>query len=437
VLRQRADALGQRADAPLQRAIIAVLSSIAVPPSNASSGWIVVGASAVIVALGLGSLFSLAVFIKPIEETMGWSRTNISTIALVNWMAMGVGSFLWGLLSDRFGTRVVVLAGGSLLGLGLVLSSQVGALWQLYITFGAMVGLAAGAFYAPLTATATKWFDARRGVAVAIVSSGIGLGVLAIAPLARWLTWLFDWRIAMLLLGDLAWIVVLPLALLIREQPRDSGAAALGIGPAARAVEFTVADVLRAPQFWVLALTHFACCAAHSGPIFHMVTHAIDRGVPAMAAATVLGVSGLTSIAGRIVCGMLADHFGAKRMLVIGLGFQAVIVLAYLFARDVGAFVGIAVIFGVAYGGVMPLYALVTREYFGENVMGTAYGAVFLISTMGMGLGSFAGGWFYDQLGSYAWLFLSSAAIGIAAMLLALTFRAPLRAGVPAIAVSR
>jgi MFS family permease len=339
----------------------------------------------------------------------------------VNWIAMGVGSFLWGWLSDRVGTRLVVLAGGALLGLGLVLSSRVGALWQLYLTFGAMVGLGAGAFYAPLTATATRWFDARRGVAVALVSSGIGLGVLLIAPLARWLTGLFDWRIAMLLLGDLCWLVVLPLALVIREHPReDLEAERRRASPRPGA-----ADVMRTPQFWALALTHFACCAAHSGPIFHMVTHAIDRGVPAMAAASVLGISGLASIAGRVGCGLLADRFGARRVLVVGLGLQATIVLAYLAARDVGAFVGLAMIFGIAYGGVMPLYALVTREYFGEQVMGTAYGAVFLISTLGMGLGSFAGGWFYDQLGSYAWLFLSSAAIGLAAMLLALGFRAP------------
>jgi MFS family permease len=386
-----------------------------------SYGWIVVLAAAVIVAMSLGALFSLAVFIKPIEDTLGWSRTGISTIALVNWIAMGVGSFLWGWLSDRVGTRLVVLAGGALLGLGLVLSSRVGALWQLYLTFGAMVGLGAGAFYAPLTATATRWFDARRGVAVALVSSGIGLGVLLIAPLARWLTGLFDWRIAMLLLGDLCWLVVLPLALVIREHPReDLEAERRRASPRPGA-----ADVMRTPQFWALALTHFACCAAHSGPIFHMVTHAIDRGVPAMAAASVLGISGLASIAGRVGCGLLADRFGARRVLVVGLGLQATIVLAYLAARDVGAFVGLAMIFGIAYGGVMPLYALVTREYFGEQVMGTAYGAVFLISTLGMGLGSFAGGWFYDQLGSYAWLFLSSAAIGLAAMLLALGFRAP------------
>jgi MFS family permease len=183
--------------------------------------------------------------------------------------------------------------------------------------------------------------------------------------------------------------------------------------------------VVATPQFWAIALTHFACCAAHSGPIFHMVTHATDQGLAAMTAATVLGVSGLSSIAGRVGGGLLADRVGAKPTLIAGLVLQAVMIFTYLFARDALSFYGLALVFGVAYGGVMPLYALVTREYFGEKVMGSAYGAVFLISTLGMGLGSFAGGFIYDRVGSYAWLFLGSFAIGAMAVVLAFTFRRP------------
>jgi MFS family permease len=378
----------------------------------------------------MGAMFSLGIFLKPIEESMQWSRTGISTIALLNWLAMGAGSFLWGALSDRFGGRVVALGGGALLGLGLVLSSQVGALWQLHITFGVMVGLAAGAFYAPLTATVTRWFTVNRGLAVALVSAGIGLGVLLISPLARWLTNVADWRVAMLVLGDLAWLAIIPAALLIREAPAPAGGAG---GPGTEAArDFSTSEVVRTPQFWAIALTHFACCAAHSGPIFHMVTHAIDQGVAAMTAATVLSLSGLASIAGRIATGVLADRFGAKRTLIVGLSLQAVMVFLYLFARDAVAFYALAAVFGLAYGGVMPLYALVTREYFGDRVMGAAYGGVFLVSTLGMGLGSFAGGWLYDTLGTYAWLYISSTAIGVAAGILALTFRPPRLVALPA-----
>ena len=393
-------------------------------PSRIFYGWIVVGASAAIICLGMGSLFSLGVFLKPMAESMGWSRGAISSVALLNWIAMGFGSFVWGALSDRLGTRGVALAGGVLLGLGLVLSSQVTELWQLYLTFGVTVGFAVGAFYAPLTATATRWFTVRRGLAVGLVSAGIGVGILTIAPLARALISAWDWRVALLAMGDLAWIVIIPVALLIREQPGDVGASALG-GAAGAGREYATHEVVATPQFWAIALTHFACCAAHSGPIFHMVTHATDEGLGPMTAATAFGVSGLASIAGRLGGGVLADRFGAKATLLAGLALQAAAVVLYLVVRDVGLFYLLAVVFGLAYGGVMPLYALVTREYFGDKVMGAAYGAVFLVSTLGMGLGSYAGGVLYDRLGSYSWLYSGSFVIGIAAVLLALTFRAP------------
>jgi len=386
-------------------------------------GWIVVAASATIVCVALGCLFALGVFLAPIERAMGWSRGAISTVALLNWIAMGLGSFFWGALSDRIGGRGVAVGGGFLLGLGLVLASQAQALWQFSLSFGFLVGFAAGAFYAPLTATTTRWFTARRGLAVALVSAGIGLGILIVAPLARALTSAWDWRVAMLVLGDLAWLVIVPVALLLRE-PATGAVASDDAEPGAQR-DYTTREVLAAPQFWAIALTHFACCAAHSGPIFHMVTHATDQGVAAMAAATVFGVSGLASIVGRIGGGLLADRFGAKPTLIAGLAVQAAMIFCYLFARDLGSFVALALVFGTAYGGVMPLYALVTREYFGEKVMGSAYGAVFLISTLGMGLGSFAGGVIYDRLGSYVWLFLASFAIGTMAVVLAFTFRRP------------
>ena len=394
---------------------------------SVSYGWVVVAASATIICIGIGALFSLGVFLVPIERAMGWSRGAISTVALLNWMAMGVGSFCWGALSDRIGGRGVALAGGFLLGLGLVLSSQVQALWQFYLTFGVVVGFSVGAFYAPLTSTVTKWFTARRGLAVSLVSSGIGLGILLVSPLARALTSAWDWRVAMLVLGDIAWVVIIPTALLIRDDASEAGTTS----PAAPEREYSSGQVLKAPQFWAIALTHFACCAAHSGPIFHMVTHATDQGVPAMAAATVLGVSGLSSIAGRIGGGLIADRYGVKRTLIGGLVLQATIIAAYLLAREAWTFYALALVFGTAYGGVMPLYALVTREYFGERVMGTAYGAVFLVSSLGMGIGSLAGGVIYDRLGAYAWLYVGSALVASMAVMLAFTFRRPAGLGTP------
>jgi MFS family permease len=398
-------------------------------------GWTIVGAGIVMTCIGIGSMLSLGVFLQPMSEAMGWSRTGISLAALLNFLCMGVGAFLWGTLSDRYGTRLVVLCGGILLGGGLLAASQAATLGQFQALFGVIVGVAAGSFYAPMTATTTQWFTRHRSLAVALVSAGLGLGSMTVAPLAGWLIASYGWRVAMLVLGDLAWLLLVPAALLVRNPPGAlEPAPAAGRGPARR--ELTVGQALRTPQFAAISLTHFACCAAHSGPIFHMVTNAIDHGVSALAATTVLSAAGLASLTGRVVCGLLADRLGAKRVLIVALAVQATAVALYLVARDLTGFYLVALIFGLAYGGVMPLYAIVVREYFGARIMGGVFGAVGAVSTLGMALGPWAGGWLYDSFGSYFWLFVGSAGIGLGAVAIAFAFRPPqpLRAAVPRVA---
>jgi MFS family permease len=387
-------------------------------------GWIIVGAGLIITCLGLGTMMSLGIFLQPMSAATGWSRTSISMAALLNFLAMGAASFAWGALSDRFGTRAVVLCGGALLGLGLVTASQAATVGQFQILFGVIIGFASGSFYAPLTAAATRWFTRHRSIAVALVSAGMGIGSMTISPLARWLITAYDWRIAMFALGALAWLIIIPTALLVRKPPalpRASAAATAG----ADGREFTVARALCTPQFAAIALTYFACCAAHSGPIFHMVSYAIDCGVPAMAAATVFGAAGLASLSGRIIGGLTADRVGAKRMIVAGLALQAFSVSFYLFTRDLASFYALALMFGFSYGAVMPLYAVLVHEYFGARIMGAVFGAVNMASTLGMALGPWAGGWLYDAFGSYFWLYIGSFGIGLGAVAISLTFRPP------------
>ena len=282
-------------------------------------GWVIVGVGMVIGCISMGTMMSLGVFLQPMSQSMGWSRAGISFAAVLNFLAMGFGSFFWGSLSDRFGTRAVVLAGGILLGIGLIAGSQATTLWQFQLLFGILVGLAAGSFYAPMTATVTRWFTANRSLAVALVSAGMGLGSVLIAPLSRWIISGYDWRVAMLVIGGLAWIVIIPTSLLVRRPPASPHAAGSSASVASAGHDFTMAQVIRTPQFAAIALTHFACCAAHSGPIFHMVSYAMDCGVASMAAATMFGVAGLASLSGRIACGLIADRVGAKRTLVTGL----------------------------------------------------------------------------------------------------------------------
>jgi MFS family permease len=397
-------------------------------------GWVIVGVGIVATCVGFGAMMSLSVFLQPMAEAMGWSRSGVATAALLNFLAMGAGAFAWGALSDRFGTRIVVLSGGLLIGLGMVLASRAATLGQFQLLFGLIVGVAAGSLYGPITASTTRWFTEHRTLAVALVSAGLSFGSTIMAPLARWLISTYDWRTAMLVIGDLVWLVVVPAAFLLRPAPSAAGAAAVRADGVLEGPQRTLGQALQTPQFAAIALTHFACCAAHSGPIFHMVTHAIDRGVPAMAAATVLSVAGLASLSGKIVCGLVADRVGVKQTLLAGLALQAVSIVFYLFTRELGTFYALAISFGFAYGGVMPLYAVLVREYFGERIVGSVFGAVSTAATLGMALGPWAGGRVFDAVGSYAWMYIGSSAIGLGAVAIAVTFRPPRALGAPVLA---
>jgi MFS family permease len=384
--------------------------------------WVIVAAGALMTCVALGAMFSLAVFLDPMATATGWSRAGISAGMTLNFIIMGIGAFAWGAISDRFGIRIVVLTGAVMLGLGLFLASRAQSLMAFQLTYGILVGLAASAFFAPMMAATTAWFDTQRSLAVSLVSAGMGVAPMTISPLARWLLTTYDdWRLAMLIIGVLAWALLLPAALLVRRPPMPV-ASAQAPGVPAEAPGMSVHDALRSRQFIVLGLTFFACCAAHSGPIFHMVSYAMACGLAPMAAVSVYSVEGLAGLGGRLLLGVLADRLGVKRVLIAGLLVQAFAMGGYLFVSRLGEFYLLAVIFGTAYGGVMPLYAVLAREYFGQHIMGTVFGAATMLSSLGMAFGPLIGGWVFDAFDGYAWLFIGSFAVGLGAVAVALAF---------------
>jgi len=386
--------------------------------------WVIVGLGALMGCVALGAMFSLAVFLAPMSAATGWSRAGISFAMTINFLVMAFGSFGWGAASDRWGARVVTLCGSVLLGLALVLASRAQTLTAFQLTYGILVGLAASAFFAPMIATVTGWFTTRRNLAVSLVSAGMGVAPLTISPLASWLITQYGWRTAMFYIGVLAWVLVIPAALAVRRPPlsEEKGPdASAGVGPD----KGSVGAALTSPQFLVLGFTFFLCCAAHSGPIFHVVSYAMYCGLGAMAAVSVYSVEGLAGLGGRLLLGVLADRYGAKRILVAALATQAVAIAAYLKVNELQEFYALAVIFGIAYGGGMPLYASIARDTFGQKIMGTVFGAMTMLSSLGMALGPFGGGWVFDRFHNYAWLYMASAAVAVAAVLLSFGIRKP------------
>jgi MFS family permease len=381
--------------------------------------WVIVGLGALMGCIAIGTMFSLAVFLEPMAAATGWGRARISSAMTLDFLVMGFAGFGWGALSDRIGPRPVVLAGAVLLGAGLWLASRSTGPLSFQLGFGVLVGLAAGAFFAPMIALVTNWFDTRRGLAVSLVSVGVGVAPLTISPLAAWLISHQDWRASMATLAVLAWALLIPAALLVRSPPRSPDASN---ETAEESAGLTVPQALRSPQFIALALTFFLCCAAHSGPIFHTVSYAQLCGLSAFAAVSIYSLEGLAGLGGRVLFGLSADQLGTKRVLVAGLLLQAIAIALYPLVNALGEFYAVASLFGVAYGGVMPLYAVLAREYFGQRNMGTVFGAATMMSSIGMAAGPLGGGWMFDRYQGYDGMYLASAAIALSAAAVALGF---------------
>lgn len=384
--------------------------------------WVIVAAGGVLGCVAFGAMFSLPVFLRPMAEDTGWSVTGISTAMTIGFLAMAVASMAWGGLSDRFGPRPVVLVGALSLAASLALASRASSLVEFQLLFGLLVGAATAAVFAPMMACVTGWFDTQRGLAVSLVSAGMGMAPLTMAPFVAWLITRQDWRDTLLILAGLTALLMVPAALLVRRPPILAGAPADTAADAPDA-GMTVQQAVRSPQFITLMLANFFCCATHSGPIFHTVSYAVTCGIPMVAAVSIYSVEGLAGMFGRIGFGVAGDRFGAQRVLAAGLLAQAFGVLAYAFVGDLGGFYAVAVVVGFIYAGTMPLYAVIIRENFPLRMMGTIIGGTAMAGSLGMSTGPLMGGLIYDRFEGYALMYVASWGMGLAATLVLLTFR--------------
>jgi MFS family permease len=384
--------------------------------------WVIVAVGGVMGCVAMGALFSLPVLLTPMTEATGWSRTGISAAMTIAFLSMAATAMVWGALSDRYGARPVVMAGGAIFAASLWLAGQAPSLLTFQIGFGVLAGGAVGAFFAPMMATDTGWFVTRRGLAVSLVSAGMGLAPVTMSPLTAWLIEDYDRRTVLAIMAALEALVTIPLALLLQRPPVQAEVPGAPV-PDAPSTALTVRRAVRSPQFIVLVATNFFCCATHAGPIFHTVSYAQFCGIALVAAVSIYSVEGLAGMGGRLGFGVAADRWGAKRVLVIGLMAQAFGALAYYFTRDLWAFYTVAAIFGFIYAGEMPHYAVLVRENFPMKMMGTIMGGTGMAGGLGMALGPVLGGWIFDQTGGYGALYLTSFGLGLGAFLIAMLFR--------------
>ncbi len=385
--------------------------------------WVIVAAGGLMGCVAIGAMFSLPILLVPISQDTGWSNTGLSAAMTLGFLASALAAMGWGTLSDRFGPRPVVLIGSIILASSLALASQATSLLQFQICFGLLLGASSAAILTPMMASVTGWFDTHRSLAVSLVSAGIGIAPMTVSPFAAWLVSIYDWRTTLLIIAAFAALLMIPVAFLVRRPPALDAEAATGSPVDEAESDLPLSRALRSPQFIVLLGTFFACCATHSGPIFHTVSNAVHHGIPMMAAVTIYSVEGFAGLFGRVGFGILGDRLGAKRVIVAGLLAQAFGALAYAFVTDLGGFYAVAATFGFIYSGIMPLYAVLARENFPLRMMGTVIGGMSMASSLGMSSGPLAGGFIFDTFASYSWLYIGSWAIGVGAFAISMTFK--------------
>src|SRR3984885_911699 len=208
--------------------------------------WVIVAAGGLLGCVAVGSMFSLPVLLQPIARDTGWSVTGVSSAMTIGFLAMAFGSIAWGSLSDRFGPRAIVLSGTIVLVVSLALAAQATSLLAFQLIFGLLVGGSAAAIFAPMMACVTGWFDTHRSLAVSLVSAGMGMAPMTMAPLVAWLVSHHDWRTTMLIVAGVLAAIMIPVSLLVRRPPALDAAPAAPSGNATPP-QMSLGEALRSP----------------------------------------------------------------------------------------------------------------------------------------------------------------------------------------------
>jgi MFS family permease len=379
-------------------------------------GWVVALAAMVMMTVAMGAPYVVIVALKPIAAEFDWPRAVPSLCYSLTMIGAGCGGVLMGRWADRAGMGPPALVGACSIPLGTWLASTAQDALTLYVAHGLFIGLLGnGAFVAPLLAHATRWFDRRRGMAVAVVASGQPLAGALWPPFLRWLIDDFGWRTAFTTYATIALLLLLPLALVVRADPPKPvvGGPHDGGDWDGRTLGWPGEAVLV-----MLCLAIVGCCVAMAMPMVHLIAHATDLGYESARAAEMLALLLACAFLSRLAFGWLADRIGGLWALFIGTSGQAVMLASFAWVQSFLGLYVIAALFGVIYGGIVPMYALIVRELYPARQAGWRIGTVIMFGALGMALGGWLGGFIFDVTGTYRVAFLVGVTFNLGNLLL-------------------
>lgn len=398
-------------------------SEAAAPHSRIFYGWFVVAAAFAVTFVGFGSAYTFSAFVEELQRDFGASRGSVSLVfSLAGFLYFGLG-IVSGPLADRFGSRRFAVAGMLLTGLGLMAASAAESLPEVYAAYGLGVGLGVGCAYVPAIGAVQRWFVRRRGLASGLAVSGIGIGTLAMPPLASFLIATLGWRGAYLTLGTLAAALGGGLALLIENDPRDRGLGPdgdplrAGVQPA-RGEGASVRAAIRSARFISLYAACLICAFGVFVPFVHLVPYAQDHGIAPSSAVLLLGVIGVGSTAGRFFLGGLADRIGRQRSLLLMFIGMAFALNVWVISTGIWSLAGFAFVYGVFYGGWVAVLPSVVMDYFGGRNVSGIIGILYTSVAFGTLIGPSAAGFAFDLSHSYTLPILLGAGANIAAAMI-------------------
>jgi len=397
-------------------------------------GWVIVIAALIVSAVLLGSRQSYGVFFKSIGNDFGLNRAVTSGIFSTYMVFSAAFSVLGGWALDKFGPKWTIAMMGFFTALSLFLTSQMHSVWQLYLTYSFVLGMGTGETYTVVGAFVSRWFQKKRGLALGIVNSGGGLGTLIIAPFATYLIVNFDWRTAYIVMGGIAVVVVIGFSMLLKGNPGDIGLLPDGVKPSSAKTEIqaqkevkpgglSVGQAIKSSQFWFL----FIIWLFHGTAVYlistHIVPHATDVGISAIAAATIISVFSGFNILGGIVVGALSDKIGRRTVAIICafIGAGALFWLMWM-PNNLWLFYVFAALFGIPFGGISTMVSALASDIFGIRSIGKIMGWLGIAWFAGAAIGPVIGGTIFDVYKSYFLAFL----IGAICMLIVILFLAML-----------
>ncbi len=393
--------------------------------------WVVVGVSATVNSLAWSVRSTFAAFYVALLSEFAWRRGEAAIGYSLSWLLLLVFSPLAGWLYDRWGARLLVPAGGLLLGAALALTGRVTTLWHYYLAFGVLGGAGIACIQIPAAAIVARWFVRSRGAALGVISAGASASAIVFYPLNTYLIVIFGWRTALAIFGLLVAVVTVPLAaVLYREPPADAdGERDVHVDRTPETGDWTLGLALRSLPFWaVFAMWGFGVIG-YQIVTTHQVAHALERGFDAVMLGWVFGLGGACTVAGNVIGGALSDRWGREVVFVLGsvIGISGIGSLGWLEGpHDLPLLLGY-VASGVGFGMRISMLAAIPTDLFAGRHLGVILGAAQGGGGLGGFIGPFLGGWLFDVTGSYQIAF-AVAALAIGASAVAAWVAAPRKA---------